>query len=404
VAGDWIRDGIPGPGGKHRRPAAETFEIAALIQAIRREPHTPADAERIVSTLKDQELIETAVVKAGPGSEGLVDFLKRFWDYETSPYVRVKLAHGHSIGRRHCYDMAGWIRTCWEPFFKDRRLSETRKSDLEAFSLWLVEERNLKAKSTNTALSAGTVAMRWAHAEELIPSNPAAALVKFSRAAAKRGVLTQQEVKRLFEVSWADKRSRLGNILAMCTGLRAGEVLAVQVRDIGDDRLYVRHSWSNLDGLKGTKTGNERSVPLLSSVREALLDLARQNPRGVGPTTFIFWSVERQDRPMDFHFLLDGLKDALIAMTLHEVERKIPAKVEEARRHWRATKIVFHSWRHYFAARMADRLESRKVMLATGHANGAVFESYADHRTEEVFQEVLMTATETFGGLIPFRE
>jgi len=106
---------------------------------------------------------------------------------------------------------------------------------------------------------------------------------------------------------------------------------------------------------------------------------------------------------MDFHFLLDGLKDALVAMTLTEEQLEIPAKVAEARRLWMARKVVFHSWRHYFAARMADRISSRKVMLATGHSNGAVFESYADHRTEEIFQEVRATATDAFGGLIPFR-
>jgi hypothetical protein len=32
--------------GKHRRPSAEVFEISALLQAIRRAPLTPSDAER----------------------------------------------------------------------------------------------------------------------------------------------------------------------------------------------------------------------------------------------------------------------------------------------------------------------------------------------------------------------
>ena len=244
--------------------------------------HSPPDAEQIVRALKDQELIETAVLKASPGSECLVTFLNRFWSYEESPYVRVKLAHGHSIGRRHCKDMTGWVRTCWTPFFKERRLAEIRKSDLEAFSLWLAEERKLKAKSINTALSAGTVAFRWAYAEKLVPANPAEGLVKFSGAPEKRGVLTEQEVKQLFNVRWTDERSRVGNILAMCTGLRAGEILAIQVRDVEQDRLHVRHSWSILDGLKSTKTGKDRSVPLIPIVRNSLLELARKNPHGVG--------------------------------------------------------------------------------------------------------------------------
>jgi hypothetical protein len=47
--------------------------------------------------------------------------------------------HGRSIGRRHCCDMIGWIRTCWEPFFKEKRLSEISKPDPKAFSLWLAD-------------------------------------------------------------------------------------------------------------------------------------------------------------------------------------------------------------------------------------------------------------------------
>ena len=73
-----------------------------------------------------------------------------------------------------------------------------------------------------------------------------------------------------------------------------------------------------MDGLKSPKTGKERSVPLLASLRGPLLELARRNPAGIGPATFVFWSTDRPDRPMDFHFLLHGLKDALVAMLLTE--------------------------------------------------------------------------------------
>lgn len=402
VADDWIRDGIPGPQGA-RRPVREELQIDTALETIRSTPLTPADAERIVRVLRERELIETAVVKAGSGSEGLVAFLSRFWDFDSSPYVREKLAHGHRIGRRHCRDMRGWVRTCWEKYFgREKRLGDLRKADLREFSLWLVNERHLKAKTVNTALSAGSVPLRWAHAEELVASNPAAELMKFSGAPARRGVLTEEEVRKVFELPWPDERAQLGNELAMSTGVRAGEALGLQVRDIGEDRLFLRHSWSDPDGLKSTKTGKEREVPLLGNIRSALLDLARRNPHGCGPTSFVFWSVSRADRPMDFHFLIDGLKGALVAMSLTEDERKDPAKVAESRRYWRQRAVVYHSWRHYYAARMADRLEARKVMVSTGHANGAVFQAYADHGTAEVFAEVRTAAQEAFGKLLVF--
>lgn len=246
------------------------------------------------------------------------------------------------------------------------------------------------------------MALRWAAENELISSNPAAGLVKFSGTAAKRGAISEEEVQRLFAQPWADERAWLGNILAMSTGLRAGEVLAVRVRDIDSDRLQVRHSWSNLDWLKAPKTSEQRAVRLIRSVREALLALAKKNPQGVGPMTFVFWSSDRADRPMDFHLLLNPLKDSLLRLTLNEKYLKEPEKVRRAREYWKARGVVFHSWRHYFAARMADQAEARKAMLATGHRDKAVFDAYADHAKEETFGEVRVVATETFGRLRPF--
>jgi len=116
--------------------------------------------------------------------------------------------------------------------------------------------------------------------------------MKFSGASQKRAVLTDEEVRRLFVSPWPDERAYVGNLLAMSTGLRAGEVLAIQVRDIEEDRVPVQHSWSDHDKLKGTKTGEERAVPILPEVRTAMLELMRRNPHGIGPTAFVFWSTD----------------------------------------------------------------------------------------------------------------
>jgi len=250
---EWEQNGIPDRGGRGCRPVSEAIDVDTVLETIRKTDLTFQDAERIVAVLKMRGLIETAVVKAGPGSELFTAFLSRFWDYDESPYVRDKLAHGHRIGRRHCYDMALWLKLYWQPFFGDKRLAQIQKADLKRFSLWLAESNNLKPKTINNILSAGTVALRWAKANELIVANPADGLMKFSGGTAERGVLTEPEARRLFALEWADERAHIGNLLAMTTGLRAGEVLGQQVRDIGTNRLHIRHSWSNKDGLKSTK-------------------------------------------------------------------------------------------------------------------------------------------------------
>jgi integrase len=406
MAAEWLRNGIPEPRTRQRRAIDELLQVDTIVNAITNSQLTAGDARRIVDILQARGLVEIVAAKAGPAFEPLISFLESFWDYEKSPYVRERQSHGQRIGRRHCYDMGRLVRTVWkEHFGEEKPLGDVRKGDLAAFSLWLKEGKNWQPKSINTAIAAGAVAFRWAKANELTTTNPAEGLMHFSGRAIKRGVLTEDEVRWLFAEPWLNLRAYVGNMLAMSTGLRLGEVLAVQVRDVAEDRLHVRHSWSEQDGLKGTKTDEERTVPLLPAVRLALLDVARGNPHGIGPAMFVFFSTELPDRPMDAHPLQEELRAALVLLRLtSEDQRKDPAKVQEAVDYWKSRRVVFHSWRHYYAARMADRLELRKVQTATGHRSAAMAEHYADHATAETFAEVSFASVEAFGKLLPFRK
>ncbi|MGA2977161.1 MAG: hypothetical protein ABSF77_17785 [Spirochaetia bacterium] len=62
---EWLRDEIPKPWSHTRRPVDEVLHVDAILSSIRISSLTAKDAERVVSALKDQELIEAAVMKAG---------------------------------------------------------------------------------------------------------------------------------------------------------------------------------------------------------------------------------------------------------------------------------------------------------------------------------------------------
>jgi integrase len=243
----------------------------------------------------------------------------------------------------------------------------------------------LAPASVNKVMTVGTTALAWAFREGLIPADPTDGLVGFSGEAKKRRVLTMPEAQALFAHAWKDERAYAGNLLACTTGMRSGEVLALRQGDIGERVLNVRHSWSTFDGLKAPKNGEARRVPLLPEVRARLIELARGNPHG--PEGFIFYG-SLADRPVDRNVLLDGLHDALAGIG-------IDAK---------ARGIVFHSWRHYYAARMTDRLTADEISRVTGHKSRAVFEEYADHVTEENLEEVGRVAGEVFGNVLSFRK
>jgi integrase len=90
----------------------------------------------------------------------------------------------------------------------------------------------------------------------------------------------------------------------MTTGVRAGEVSALQVRDIRKDRLLVRPAWSEDDKLKGTKSNTERTVPPIPVARSELPELNDANPFGDDADTFVFYSPDVA-RPMRVEVLLD---------------------------------------------------------------------------------------------------
>jgi integrase len=322
------------------------------------------------------------VVKAGKGTVLFPAFLENFWDYEASPYIREKLAHGQSIGKRHCYDSRSRCSGYWEPAFKGRTLDSITRQDLKDFSLALAD-KGLAPATINKTMLVGTTALSWAAKEGMIPQDPTAGLVSFSGQTKKRGIVTPLEAQAIFAKQWKDKRAYIASLLSCTTGMRSGEVLALRRADIEERALNVRHSWSTYDGLKSPKNGEARRVPLLPQVRALLLDLAEENPHGADG--FIFYGL-LADKPLDGKVLLNGLNNALADIGIDGKERG----------------IVFHSWRHYYAARMADRMTADQVSRVTGHKSRAVFEEYADHITEQNLDEVGAVGAEVFSNILPF--
>ncbi|MEI8096456.1 MAG: tyrosine-type recombinase/integrase, partial [Spirochaetales bacterium] len=210
----------------------------------------------------------------------------------------------------------------------------------------------------------------------------------------KTGVLTPEEMKALFALNWANPKFKLANLVAATTGLRAGEIVGLKTSDIGADSIIVRCSWLEGFGEKLPKSGEVRQVPILPMIRGLLIELASLNPHGNG---FVFWG-QGKDAPLAPQHFSARLKDMLTEMTLDG--KKGAEARNEALDHWKARNIKFHSWRHFFAARMSDTLPDEKVMRATGHTTRAVYLEYADHALDKEMLEIKKVAEATFGKLI----
>jgi len=421
----WERDGIPTRDG--RSPDSIT-DTRRLIDKLRTADLSENEARTIVGILNDRGFLASAVLTgdrdAGPVgdylSRPLADYLAWFWDYDRSPYVQNKLRHGHAITRTHCENRLQYVRTHWKPWIESHpvTLAETTRATLDAFSAHLAGKA-LAPQTRNHILTAGTAALSYAHDVKAIRDNPADGLTFYSVTHAKRGTLTADEIRALFALDWTSDAAKLASLTAATTGLRAGEIAALTLEDIADDRLHVRRSWSRRDGLKSTKTGEGRAVPLIPAVRDQLREHAAKNPHGAG---FIFWSADR-DRPLSPRRFYDGFRDALAilsGMTAAEIRAAHRANWKSAQRQevdpedataaerlrailngWQERAVSFHSWRHAYTATMAAIVD-RRAMTATGHKSAAMFEHYSNHATAEQFREVADAATLAFSRVLQF--
>jgi hypothetical protein len=103
---------------------------------------TAEDALAIDGILKNRGLLEVGISKAGLGQKALVSFLKEFWDYDNSFYIRDKLGHGHQITRRYCHEAQLSIARHWAPYFANKPLNDITRQDLRDFSLTLKEKKD----------------------------------------------------------------------------------------------------------------------------------------------------------------------------------------------------------------------------------------------------------------------
>ncbi|MEX2442530.1 MAG: site-specific integrase [Alkalispirochaeta sp.] len=379
---------------------ARAESINTIIETIKITDLRPADIDKITAALNNKGARLSAHSSNDSSSENLVSFLQRFWNYDESPYVAEKNAHGQAIGRRRCNDMSYAVNGHWKRRFPDISLGDITRRDLTEFGIDL-SKLGLAAKTINHVIQAGTVALSWAFANELIPANPAAHLRKFSGRSEKRGVLSISEAKALFALRWEDERARTANLVAATTGLRAGEIAALRLQDIGVKTVSVVHAWSNDDRLKAPKNGEQRTVPLLAAVRRSLLSLVSANPWQSDPEAWVMWSTRNPDRPVDPQHFYRELIKTLPRLRVSQSEYENVSVRRRERDYWRERKIVFHSWRHFYAARMADRIDKHKVMQATGHRSESVFDVYADHVTDETMEEVATVTVQAFGELLP---
>jgi len=386
TAFQWLKDGIP------RRGEAVPLKKYSLRDMAREADISMPDCEFICKELKRRGLIKSFVLSESRQAVDFAEYLLNFWDWEKSDYIRERLRKNHGLHRRYATEMKAAASKYWFPLFSGKMLGEITRQDVESLiaSLETIKAPDSRipksAKRKNIIIQAGTVPLRWAFHKELIDRDITAGITWFSGKPKERQILTPELAAAVFRVPWNDERARLANMLAMTTGMRAGEIQGLRVQDLGKDCLYIRHSWNFQDGLKTTKNNECRIVEVpFPQIIQGLLDLAKHNPHGTGMDSFVFWAEKLPDKPMEAEIFLRDLRSVLIKTGMSKESAKA---------------YTFHAWRHHFTAYMRERVNEKLLQSQTGHKTLAMLDHYSDHRIAGDRERIQAAQKEVFGALI----
>lgn len=385
-------------------PCSNETVAEKTVSLILQSTFSDTDVETIVNALKLKRYVLSAVVRKTEQSESFGHFLERFWTFETSPYIAEKRTVGQTIHRRYTETMLSRAKRYWIPRFGKRPLASITQTDIKQMIRFLISvpqavptqkkdaygrrifvKKQLSAETVNQIVRVATCALKWAYHNSLTENDCFSGIMYCKVIPQKRDVLTLSEAATLFSCEWENERYRLANLTACCTGLRMGEILALQIRDIGVDRIFVQHSWARREGLKCPKNGECRTVKIPQELAFLLHSEAKKNPYGDAPENFLFWGYT-QHHPLCPGHLNKALKEMLLHLNISQERR-----------------ITFHSWRHFFTTNMADNIDERKLQLATGHKSRSMLEHYAAHTSEQALEELGSVAEKLFLPLITGR-
>ncbi|MDR0409422.1 MAG: site-specific integrase [Spirochaetaceae bacterium] len=377
TAYEWLRDGIPHKGGRVGVDIKSAFATAMISKP---------DTLFICDELQKRGLLVSFVLAGSKKSVKFVDYLGEFWDYENSEYVKDKLRKKHSIHKRYVRGQAADAAKYWSPYFGDKYLGEITWDDIDSFINYL-DELPLSAKRKNKIITVGSVPLKWAFNRKKIDTNVVDGHTKFSGDSAERQILTPDLAAAIFRVEWDDERSRVANLLAMVTGMRACEIQGLRVQDLGKECVYVKHAWNFADGLKCTKNTEQRTVEVpFPYIVQNLLNIAKSNPHGASIDSYVFWAEKMSTKPMEGDLFLRGLRDALVKIGMTESAAK---------------DYTFHGWRHYYTSYMMDKVNEKLLQKQTGHKTLEMLQHYGGHLISGDREQVRNAQVAAFGGLLP---
>lgn len=325
------------------------------------------------SLLKQERLIPSRDLS-------FAEYATDWWLYDKCRYIKSRLACGGSFSRMRADIQRMNLKKHILPVFGEKPLGNIKSGLIEVW-LFSFKEKGLSNVTANRCLGTLRIMLNEAQRLEYIKHNPISAVKPLKAENNIKAVLSLPEVKMLFDMEksrelWPNPVCYTANLLSACTGMRLGEIQALQVEDVHPDYVHVHRSLDRKYGLKDTKTHNARDIPIPTIASVCLEPLKKINPSG-----FIF-SNDGGKTPVYHKTVTKALYRALNKIGISEEKRK-------------TRNLSFHSWRHTFNSMLRSRVPDSKLKRLTGHLSQDMVEHYT-HFDVKDFQDVKMIREELF--------
>jgi len=303
------------------------------------------------------------------GGVGGAGRTRSFFDWD-GPWSLNRRVSGKRTSPRNAKEKGRLLEQHVLPVLGELRLTDITTRVIKEFRNDLYQ-RGISGSTINKALGVVWAVLVMAEEQEIINGLP-----RIERAANRpkqRGILTVEEVRRLFspEATWTDRRGRAGSLLAASTGLRLGEIQGLTLEDLhlytpSGHYLRVWRSWD--EGMRGlndtTKNGRERTIFLPDAVAQELRGLLAGHPRADNPQEHLFYSDVIPGKPAEQRVFTRSLYRALASIGIDDAER-------------RRRGIVFHSHRHFLNSLLVNaKIPLFKIQSITGHLSPEMTSHY----------------------------
>lgn len=184
--------------------------------------------------------LDAGVIFSEHSEQTLVGYLREFYTWETSEYAKRRnlLDPGSISPPDYLATRLNLLENHVFPprIYTNLLLSKVTLAELERLQLELVQAGAIRNTTINMAMTTILVALREAQRRGLIAASVILSVKSLAAQHLERGILSEQELSAFMQYAkvYSEKRIYLACLLALLTGMRAGELRGLCLDAIGD--------------------------------------------------------------------------------------------------------------------------------------------------------------------------